>query len=51
MKGYGGPECAQPRGDNRRLGRLEALPVPRLNGGFPFRNQAYVGPLRAYRIA
>jgi len=33
------------------MGQLEAIPLPRLNGGYPFGNRAYAGPLRGYRIA
>ena len=26
------------------MGQLETLPLPRLNGSYPFRNRAYAGP-------
>jgi len=31
--------------------QLEALPLPRLNGGYPFNNRAYASPVGGCRIA
>ena len=32
------------------MGQLETLPLPRLNGSYPFRNRAYAGPAWAERL-
>src|SRR3954449_6872118 len=34
-------------GEMAGMGQLEALPLPRLNGGYPFSNRAYAVPLGA----